>query len=172
MRRPANQEKLLERIAAWRAMCPELALRSAFIVGFPGETEEDFSLLLDWLAEARLERVGCFKYEAVAGAKANDLADHVPEEVKEERWHRFMQIQQEISASILKAKVGRQTEVLVDRIDSKRKQAVARGPWDAPEIDGNVFLPAGRLDPGDMVRVRITRASEYDLHGQRLTLSS
>jgi ribosomal protein S12 methylthiotransferase len=167
MRRPANQEKTLARIAAWRQICPELALRSSFIVGFPGETEEDFSLLLDWLEEARLDRVGCFQYEAVSGAPANDRPNPVPEEIKEERWRRFMEAQQKISASILKGKVGRETEVLVDGIDSMRRRAVARAPWDAPEIDGNVFLPSDGLSPGDMVRARITRATEYDLYGRR-----
>jgi ribosomal protein S12 methylthiotransferase len=168
MRRPANQEKVLDRIAAWRRICPDLALRSTFIVGFPGETEIDFDFLLEWLKLAQLERVGCFKYEAVSGAAANELSGHVPEAVKEERWHRFMQAQQEISTALLREKIGRKTDVLVDRVDSENNLAEARGPWDAPEIDGNVFLPADGLQPGDMVRARITKASQYDLHAERV----
>src|SRR6476620_2377875 len=167
MRRPANQEKVLERIASWRRTCPDLAIRSTFIVGFPGETEEDFEFLLSWLGEARLERVGCFRYEPVAGAKANDIAPHVPEEIKEERWHRFMEKQQGISAEIMKGKVGREIDVLIDEIDVENGQALARSPWDAPEIDGNVILPdAIDLRQGDLVRARIIAAKEYDLIGE------
>jgi ribosomal protein S12 methylthiotransferase len=169
MRRPANQEKVLDRLAAWRGMCPDLAIRSTFIVGFPGETEADFLFLLEWMAEARLDRVGCFKYEPVSGAKANELANPVPEEVKEERWHRFMQAQQKISADILKGKIGRKTEVLVDRVDEASGQIVARSPWDAPEIDGNVLLAyAPNIAPGTLLRVRITGAREYDLIAEPL----
>jgi ribosomal protein S12 methylthiotransferase len=170
MKRPANQEKVLERIAAWRKICPGLAIRSTFIVGFPGETEADFDYLLQWLKEARLERVGCFKYEPVAGARANDLGlPQVPDEVKEERWHRFMAAQQAVSAEIFEAKVGREIDVLVDSIDVDNDEAVARSPWDAPEIDGNVFLPGETgLSPGDMIRVRIVAAEDYDLVGERL----
>src|SRR5262245_31712365 len=169
MRRPAHQEKVLARLADWRRICPELAIRSTFIVGFPGETEEDFQSLLDWLEAARLERVGCFKYEAVAGAKANELDGHVPEEIKEERWHRFMQAQQRISAELLHDKIGRETEVLIDEIDDEAEEAIARSPWDAPEIDGNVYIPleAG-MAPGDKRRVRITQAEDYDLIGEVL----
>jgi len=168
MRRPANQEKVLDRLAAWRRICPDIAIRSTFIAGFPGETETDFDYLLQWLKEARLERVGCFKYEAVSGAKANDLGlPQVPEEVKQERWERFMETQQAISAVIFQAKVGREIEVLVDEIDGQNGEAIARSPWDAPEIDGNVFLPGETgLNPGDKVRVRIVEAEEYDLIGQ------
>jgi ribosomal protein S12 methylthiotransferase len=162
MRRPANREMTLDRIAAWRRVCPDLALRSTFIVGFPGETEEDFSLLLDWLKEARIARAGCFKYEAVSGAKANDLPGAVPEEIKEERWHRFMQTQQEISRSVLAERVGREIDVLIDTIEDD--EAVGRSAWDAPEIDGNVFLPdAAVLKPGDIVRARVLGAEDYDL---------
>ena len=169
MRRPANQEKVLDRLTLWRGMCPDMAVRSTFIVGFPGETEADFAFLLEWLAEARLERVGCFKYEAVSGAKANELANFVPEEVKEERWHRFMQAQQKISAEILKAKIGRETEVLVDGIDEASGHIVARTRWDAPEIDGNVLLPyAPNMHPGTLLRARITGAAEYDLTAEPL----
>ncbi len=168
MRRPANQEKVLDRLTAWRKICSDIAIRSSFIVGFPGETEADFSFLLDWLKEARLERVGCFKYEPVAGAKANDIAAPVPEAVKEERWHRLMQVQQEISADIFAKKVGREIDVLIDEVDQENDEAVGRSPWDAPEIDGNVFLPGETsLKPGDMVRARIVEAEEYDLIGEK-----
>ena len=154
MKRPAHQAKTLARLRAWREICPELAIRSTFIVGFPGETEDDFTQLLDWLAEARLERVGCFRYEPVKGAAANALPGPVPEAVKEERWHRFMQAQQEISAQLLAAKIGRTLEVLVDEVDGEC--AVARSQADAPEIDGNVLIePAEGLVPGDLVQVRI-----------------
>jgi ribosomal protein S12 methylthiotransferase len=168
MRRPANQEKVLDRLASWRKICPDIAIRSTFIVGFPGETDADFNYLLDWMKEARLERVGCFKYEPVSGAKANDLGlPQVPDEVKAERYNRFMEAQQEISAEIFQSKVGREIDVLVDSIDLENEEAVARSPWDAPEIDGNVFLPGETsLKPGDMVRVRIVEAEEYDLVGE------
>jgi ribosomal protein S12 methylthiotransferase len=167
MRRPAGAEKTLERIAKWRNVCPDLAIRSTFIVGFPGETEEDFELLLAWLKEARIDRAGCFKYEPVAGARANELGEHVPEEVKEERWHRFMAAQAEVSADIMAARVGRETDVLVDTIDHEADEAVGRAKWDAPEIDGNVFLPGETgLQPGDLVRARIVEAEDYDLVGE------
>ena len=170
MRRPANQEKVLDRLASWRAICPDLAVRSTFIVGFPGETDADFEFLLQWLKEARLERVGCFKYEPVSGAKANELGlPQVADEVKEDRWNRFMAAQQEISAEIFQSKIGREIDVLVDEIDVENNEAIARSPWDAPEIDGNVFLPGETaLKPGDMVRVRIVDAEEYDLVGERV----
>jgi len=169
MRRPANQVKVLDRLATWRKICPDLAIRSSFIVGFPGETDEDFEFLLDWLKEARLERVGCFKYEPVAGAASNELGPHVPDKVKEERWHRLMQVQQAVSAEIFAAKVGREIDVLIDAIDMENEEAVGRSPWDAPEIDGNVFLPgATNLKPGDMVRARIIEAEEYDLIGETI----
>jgi len=169
MRRPANQERVLERLTRWRQICPDLAVRSTFIVGFPGETDEDFNMLLEWLEEARLERVGCFKYEPVAGAKANEFAAPVGEDIKEERWHRFMQTQQQISGQIFKAKIGRETDALIDAIDAARGIAVARSPWDAPEIDGNILvtLKTG-MSPGDMIRVRITGAEDYDLIGELL----
>jgi len=162
MRRPAAQEKTLERIRRWREICPDLAIRSTFIVGFPGETEEDFELLLDWLKEARLNRVGCFKYEAVEGAAANDLPGAVPEKVKEERWHRFMAAQQEISRDLMREKKGRTIEVLIDEVDEEG--AIGRSPWDAPEIDGSVFLNGEtRVKPGDIVRAKVVEADEYDL---------
>jgi len=162
MRRPAAQEKTLERIRRWRDICPDLAIRSTFIVGFPGETEEDFQLLLEWLKEARLNRVGCFKYEAVDGAAANDLPGAVPEEVKEERWQRFMAAQQEISRALLREKKGRIIEVLIDEVDEEG--AIGRSPWDAPEIDGSVFLNGEtRVKPGDIVRAKVVETDEYDL---------
>jgi ribosomal protein S12 methylthiotransferase len=170
MKRPANQERVLDRIANWRKICPDIAIRSTFIVGFPGETEKDFNHLLSWLKEARLERVGCFKYEPVAGAVSNDLGrDQVPDEVKQERWERFMAAQQEISAEIFQSKVGREIDVLVDDIDEENDEAVARSPWDAPEIDGNLFIPGAEgLKAGDKLRVRIVEAEEYDLVGERV----
>jgi ribosomal protein S12 methylthiotransferase len=160
MRRPAHQEKTLERLGRWREICPELAIRSAFIVGFPGETEEDFTLLLDWLAEAKLSRVGCFKYENVDGAAANALPGHVPEAVKAERYDRLMLHQQAISAALLATRIGRTIEVLVDEVDAEG--AIARSHWDAPEIDGNVFLEAETtLKPGDRLIVNVCDADEY-----------
>jgi ribosomal protein S12 methylthiotransferase len=162
MRRPAHQEKTLEKIRRWRTIAPDLALRSTFIVGFPGETEEDFTLLLDWLREARLNRVGCFKFEPVKGAAANALPDAVPEEVKEERYHRFMAAQQAISADILKGWVGRELDVLIDEAD--QHGAVGRTYADAPEIDGAVILSRPRARPGEFVRVRISRSDAYDLY--------
>jgi ribosomal protein S12 methylthiotransferase len=165
MRRPAHQEKTLERLACWRRICPELTVRSTFIVGFPGETEEDFRLLLDWLREARLARVGCFKYEAVEGAAANAIDGAVPEEVKAERWHRFMSAQREVSRELNAARLGKTIDVIVDEVDADG--AVGRSTWDAPEIDGSVFLNAMTgVKPGDIVRVRVTNADEYDVWGE------
>jgi ribosomal protein S12 methylthiotransferase len=162
MRRPAHGEKTLERIGRWRAICPELALRSTFIVGFPGETEEDFAELLAWLGAARLNRVGCFKYEDVEGAAANALAGQVPEEIKAERYDRLMQHQQSISVELLGARVGKTIEIMVDRLDEEG--AVARSHWDAPEIDGNVYLPGENCcKPGDRLKVRVEEAGAYDL---------
>jgi ribosomal protein S12 methylthiotransferase len=167
MRRPAHQERTLERIARWRDICPELAIRSTFIVGFPGETEEDFVLLLDWLSEARLTRVGCFKYEDVDGASANALPGQVPEEVKAERYARLMQRQQAISAELLKGRIGKTIEVIVDEVDDEG--AVARSHWDAPEIDGNIYLNGETgLKPGNRVLVRVEAAGEYDLWADRV----
>jgi ribosomal protein S12 methylthiotransferase len=165
MRRPANQEKVLDRIANWRSICPDLAIRSTFIVGFPGETNDDFEFLIQWLAEAQLDRVGCFKYEPVSGATANELGrSQVPDEVKAERYDRFMKVQQVISAKRLQAKIGREIKVLIDEVDTENEEAIARSPWDAPEIDGNVFIPgATKLNVGDMVSVEIVETEEYDL---------
>ncbi|HHO0144278.1 TPA: 30S ribosomal protein S12 methylthiotransferase RimO [Providencia stuartii] len=164
MKRPGAVERTLERIKRWREICPELTLRSTFIVGFPGETEEDFQMLLDFLQEARLDRVGCFKYSPVEGAKANELADQVPEEVKEERYHRFMQLQQQISTERLQEKIGRKLSVIIDEVDDEG--AIGRSMADAPEIDGMVYLN-GEFDvkPGDIVNVLIEHADEYDLWG-------
>lgn len=165
MRRPAHQEQTLDQIRRWRTIAPELVLRSTFIVGFPGETEDDFAFLLDWLKEARLNRVGCFKFEPVKGASANDLPGAVPEEVKEERYHRFMAAQQEISAGILQNWIDRDLDVLIDDVDADG--ATGRSYADAPEIDGAVILEGETaLNAGDMVRVRITGADEYDLWGE------
>ncbi|WP_323029467.1 30S ribosomal protein S12 methylthiotransferase RimO [Castellaniella defragrans] len=164
MKRPAFEDRTLARIRQWREACPDLTLRSTFIVGFPGETEEDFQYLLDWMTEAQLDRVGCFQYSPVAGARANELPDPVPDEVKAERWERFMAHQQAISTRRLAAKVGRTLTVLVDEVDEEGG-ATARSMADAPEIDGSVLLrdAAGRA-PGDLVQVRIEDADEYDLY--------
>jgi ribosomal protein S12 methylthiotransferase len=164
MKRPAAQEKTLERIAAWRAICPDITLRSTFIVGFPGETGRDFELLLQWLEEAALDRVGCFKYEPVRGAVANDLAEPVPDEVKKQRWNRFMQAQQKISARRLKRKVGTRQKVIIDAIGPTVSKG--RSMADAPEIDGAVYVASHRpLRVGEIATVKIDRADEYDLHG-------
>ena len=170
MRRPGHQEKTLERIRRWRAICRDLAIRSTFIVGFPSETEEDFAFLLDWLNEAKLDRVGCFRYEPVQGAPANDLAAPVPDATKDERWHRFMRAQQAISAKRLKAKVGQRLPVIIDEAGnaSGRDPGIAKGrsKYDAPEIDGAVYVASRRpLRAGDIVTVKIERADAYDLHG-------
>jgi ribosomal protein S12 methylthiotransferase RimO len=164
MRRPADHEKLLERIKGWRAVCPDLTIRSTFIVGFPGETEEDFEFLLDWLEEAQLDRVGCFKYENVAGAPANDLADHVDEDVKEERHARLMEVARQISHERAQAKLGRTVEVLIDEVDEDG--AFGRSWADSPEVDGCVFLEDTDLQPGDLVLAEIEHAEDYDLWGR------
>jgi ribosomal protein S12 methylthiotransferase len=165
MRRPAEQEKTLERLGRWRKICPDLAIRSTFIVGFPGETDADFELLLGWLAEAKLTRVGCFKYEPVAGAAANALPGAVPEDVKEERWHRFMAAQQEVSQALMAAKIGSRIDVIVDEVGNEG--VVGRSQWDAPQIDGSVFLKSALdLKPGDIVAARISHADAYDLWAQ------
>jgi len=166
MRRPAHQEKTLERIRRWRELCPDLAVRSTFIAGFPGETEEDFDMLLDWLDDARIDRAGCFKYEPVRGARSNDLGlDQVPQEIKEARWKRFMARQQKISADLLKKKVGKRLAVLID--EANGTAAKGRSKYDAPEIDGAVHIRSHRpLRAGEVVTVKIDRADAYDLYGQ------
>ncbi len=164
MRRPANQEKTLDRINSWRKTCPDLAIRSTFIVGFPGETEEDFKILLDWIKEAQIDRAGCFEYEPVTGAKANEIADIVPDEVKKERFARLMALAQEVSIHRLAQKVGRTIEVLVDDVDGEENLAIARSKWDAPDIDGQVIIDnAHNIKPGDLVQVKVHDSDEYDL---------
>ncbi len=166
MARPAAAAKTLDEIAAWRRDCPDIVLRSTFIVGYPGETEAEFQTLLDWMDEAQLDRVGCFQYENVAGARSNDLPDHVPDEVKQDRWDRFMAKAQAISEAKLAAKVGQTIQVIVDEIDEDG--ATCRTKADAPEIDGNLFIDEGfeGLQVGDMVTVTVEEAGEYDLWGR------
>ncbi len=163
MKRPAFEDKTLARIKNWREICPELTIRSTFIVGFPGETEEDFQYLLDWLTEAQLDRVGCFKYSPVEGAPANDLGlDPVPEDVQQDRWERFMAHQQAISTARLQQKIGKTLLVIIDEVDDEGP--IARSMADAPEIDGNVYIDTDQvLKPGDLVTVTVTDADEYDL---------
>ncbi|MBO2899861.1 30S ribosomal protein S12 methylthiotransferase RimO [Aeromonas dhakensis] len=162
MKRPGSVERTLERIQKWREICPEITLRSTFIVGFPGETEEEFQMLLDFIDKAELDRVGCFKYSPVEGAKANELPDPVPAEVQEERFQRFMELQQQVSIRKLARKVGKEMLVLIDEVDEEG--ATGRSAADAPEIDGLVYLNGETgLKPGDMVKVRIDEADEYDL---------
>ena len=165
MRRPANQERTLERIARWREIVPDLGIRSTFIVGFPGETEADFALLVDWLKEAKLARVGCFKYENVEGAGSRALDGHVPEELKAERYERFMEAQKAVSAEVMEARVGQTIDVIVDELDEDG--AIGRSTWDAPDIDGSVFIDdAEGLAPGDIVRVLVDETDEYDCWGR------
>jgi ribosomal protein S12 methylthiotransferase len=166
MARPAAAAKTLDEIAAWRRDCPEIVLRSTFIVGYPGETEEEFQTLLDWLDEAQLDRVGCFQYENVAGARSNALPNHVAPEVKQERWDRFMEKAQAISEAKLAVKVGQVMQVIVDEVDEEG--ATCRTKADAPEIDGNLFIDEGfeGLAPGDLVTVTVEEAGEYDLWGR------
>ena len=167
MKRPAFEDKTLARIKKWREQCPELTIRSTFIVGFPGETEEDFQYLLDWMTEAQLDRVGCFQYSPVEGAPANELADPVPDEVKQDRWERFMAHQQLISTARLALKVGTEIDVLIDEVDEDG--AIGRSSADAPEIDGCVYVDSEQiLKPGDIVRVRVTESDEYDLWGETI----
>lgn len=162
MKRPAHAENTLERIHKWRAICPDLTLRSTFITGFPGETEQDFEIMLNWLKEAQLDRVGCFKYSAVEGAKANEIDGAVPEEVKQERFERFMEVQSRISAKRLQTKIGKTMEVIIDEVDEEG--AIGRTAADAPEIDGLVFLNGEtELMPGDLVTAKIFQADEHDL---------
>lgn len=167
MKRPANVGNVLKRIAAWRQICPDLAIRSTFIVGFPGETEDDFQTLLDFLSEAQLEKVGCFKYSPVDGAKANVLGDHVPEDIKEERYHRFMQHQLQISRHKLASRVDKTYDVLVDEIN--RKYIIGRTKYDAPEIDGLVYIKkpsTHEIKVGDIVQAVITDSNDYDLYAK------
>ena len=166
MKRPGKIDRTLERIKQWREICPDLTLRSTFIVGFPGEKEEDFQMLLDFLKEAQLDRVGCFKFSPVEGAPATEMADQVPEDVKEERFHRFMQLQQEISAERLKQKIGQTLDVIVDEIDDEG--IIGRTKADAPEVDGLVYienLSGTPVKVGEFIKVTITHSDEYDLWG-------
>ena len=165
MKRPANETKVLERIKNWRTIAPDIAIRSTFVVGFPGETEDDFAYLMDWLEEAQLDRVGAFRFEPVEGAAANDLPNHVPEEIKEERYARLMELTARISAEKLQAKIGLTLDVIIDAVDEEGG-ATGRSKADAPEIDGEVFLrDAGHLTQGDIVAVEIEDADEHDLYG-------
>ena len=167
MRRPAQQEKTLDRIASWRRTCPDLALRSTFIVGFPGETDADFEMLLDWLTEAELDRVGCFAYENVEGAAANNIAGAVPEEVKEDRRERFMLTARRISEQRLATKVGQTIDVIIDEVDEEG--AMGRSKWDAPEVDGSVFLNGDSdVSQGDIVKAVVQHADDYDLWAGRV----
>jgi ribosomal protein S12 methylthiotransferase len=164
MRRPAAQDRTLARIKAWREQCPELTLRSTFIVGFPGETDDEFQDLLDWLDEAQIDRLGCFKYEPVAGAASNTLDNPVPEEIKAARWNALMARQQKISAQRLRRKVGTRQQVIIDEVGPT--VAKGRSRADAPQIDGAVYVASRRpLKVGDIVTARIDRADQYDLHG-------
>jgi len=167
MARPAAASKTLDEIAAWRADCPDITLRSTFIVGYPGETESEFQTLLDWMDEAQLDRVGCFQYENVAGARSNAQPNHVAEEIKQERWDRFMEKAQAISEAKLAAKVGQKIDVIVDEVDADGI-ATCRTKADAPEIDGNLFIDenTGSLRPGHIVQVEVEEAGEYDLWGR------
>ncbi|WP_201776094.1 30S ribosomal protein S12 methylthiotransferase RimO [Devosia geojensis] len=170
MRRPANQEKTLDRIRKWREICPDLAIRSNFIVGFPGETEEDFEFLLDWLEEAEIDRAGCFEYEPVTGAPANELEGIVPDEVKRERFERLMEVAQDVSINQLAKKVGLTIEVLVDDVEPQANRAIARSKWDAPDIDGQVIVDnATGIMPGDLMTVTVTDSDEYDLFAEPVT---
>ncbi len=172
MKRPGNVDGLLERINQWRKVCPDLAIRSTFIVGFPGETEEDFQMLLDFLTIAQLEKVGCFKYSPVEGAGANLIADHVSEEIKEQRYHRFMQHQQAISLAKLQAKISSQMPIIIDEVN--RKLIIGRSKYDAPEIDGLIYIKnMGQYDNiqvGDIIQVEIIAAKDYDLYAKPLSL--
>ncbi len=164
MQRPGDKNNILRRIETWHEICPDIAIRSTFIVGFPGETDDEFAELLDFLQTAQLDRVGCFKYSPVAGAKANDFSDQIPEEIKEQRWHDFMQLQQDISATRLQAKIGETIPVIIDEIQNDI--AIGRSMGDAPDIDGQVIIYDSALHAGDIVSVRITKADAYDLYAE------
>ena len=168
MKRPGNQDKVLARIAKWRSDVPDLAIRSTFIVGFPGETEDDFQVLLDFIREAKIDRAGCFRYENVAHAESGKLGNHVPEDIKEERWHRFMEAQAEVSAARAAAQVGRKIDVIIDGADDQSPGGwIGRSKADAPEVDAVVYVTSGPpLQSGDIVRAKITGADDYDLYGE------
>ena len=167
MKRPAKQDRVLERIQQWRRDVPGMTIRSTFIVGFPGETEEDFEILLDFIREAKIDRAGCFKYENVQHAESRDLPGHLPEEVKDERWHRFMAVQAAVSAERAEAQIGTVQDVIIDGPGEADGEMLGRSKADAPEVDGIVYLDnASHLRPGDIVSARITDADEYDLYGE------
>ncbi|MEO0550091.1 MAG: 30S ribosomal protein S12 methylthiotransferase RimO [Pseudomonadota bacterium] len=167
MKRPAKQDKVLERIQSWRRDVPDLAIRSTFIVGFPGETEEDFDILLDFIREAKIDRAGCFKYENVVHADSRDLPGHLPEAVKEERWHRFMQVQAEVSAARAQAQIGTVQDIIIDGPSDEPGEYLARSKADAPEVDGVVYLRSdAELTPGTILPARITDADAYDLYAE------
>jgi ribosomal protein S12 methylthiotransferase len=167
MKRPAKQDRVLERIQKWRRDVPDLAIRSTFIVGFPGETEEDFQILLDFVREAKIDRAGCFKYENVVHADSRNLPGHVDEDIKEDRWHRFMQAQAEVSAARAAAQIGTTQDVIIDGPGEEDGAMLARTKADAPEVDAVVYLSkAAHLKPGDIVPARITDADEYDLYAE------
>ena len=167
MRRPAHQEKTLNRILSWKSQVPDLTVRSNFIVGFPGETEDDFEMMLDFIEEAEIDRAGCFKYEPVTGAPANELEGIVPDDVAQDRWERLMEVAQNVSAGQLAKKVGRTIQVLVDDVQPELNKAIARSKWDAPEIDGQVVISnAAGIKPGDMLDVLVTDSDEYDLFAE------
>ena len=168
MKRPGNQDKVLARIAKWRSDVPDLAIRSTFIVGFPGETEDDFQVLLDFIREAKIDRAGCFRYENVAHAESGKLGNHVPEDIKEERWHRFMEAQAEVSAARAAAQVGRKIDVIIDGADDQSPGGwIGRSKADAPEVDAVVYVTSRKpLQSGDIVRAKITGADDYDLYGE------
>jgi ribosomal protein S12 methylthiotransferase len=169
MKRPANVENILERIKKWRGICPDIAIRSTFIVGFPGETEEDFQILLNFLTDAQLDKVGCFKYSAVDGAKANEIGFQIPEDIKEERFQRFMAHQQTISSDKLKAKIGKTLQVIVDEVN--RREIIARTKYDAPDIDGVVHIKNNGLNKivvGDIIEVVVSNSDDYDLFARLL----
>jgi ribosomal protein S12 methylthiotransferase len=166
MRRPANQHKLMERLNRWREICPQLTIRSTFIVGFPGETDEDFGILLQFLRDAKLARVGAFKYENVDGARAHDFEDQVPQDVIDARYNAFMECQQEVSAALMKTKIGTMQDVIIDEVDADG--AFGRSVADAPDIDGCVFLNGDtEVKVGDIVTVKIEHTDEYDMWGIR-----
>ena len=169
MKRPAAAEETLKRIQAWRSICPDLTIRSTFIAGFPGETEEEFQYLLDFLKEAQLDRVGCFAYSPIEGAAANELPGALPDEVREERRDRFMQVQSEISAARLAKKIGTVQKVIIDEPEDEDGVAIGRTMADAPEIDGIIYVTTdSHLKPGDMVNVKVTANEEYDLVGRHI----
>jgi ribosomal protein S12 methylthiotransferase len=167
MRRPAHQEKTLNRILDWKRQVPDLTVRSNFIVGFPGETEDDFEMMLDFIEEAEIDRAGCFKYEPVTGAPANELQGIVPDDVMQDRFERLMEVAQNVSTGQLAKKVGRTIQVLVDDVQPDANKAIARSKWDAPEIDGQVIIAnATGIKPGDMLDVVVTDSDEYDLFAE------